>query len=82
MGNRMAKDKIERSDHERGRTGLHTLAARRVGRSGSGRLMRGLACWLALQTALAAPLASAAEMVAATGASAAPATGQAAATQA
>ncbi|RKT21316.1 cellulose synthase subunit [Paraburkholderia sp. RAU2J] len=79
MGNRMAKDKIERSKHERGRTGLHTLATRRVGRSGSRRLMRGLACCLALQTALAAPLASAAEVVAATGASAAPATGQAAA---
>jgi hypothetical protein len=75
MGNRMAKDKIERSNHERGRTGLHRLVTRNVGRSGSRRLMRGLACWLALQTALAAPLASAAEVVAAAGASAAPAAG-------
>ncbi|QQC67255.1 cellulose biosynthesis cyclic di-GMP-binding regulatory protein BcsB [Paraburkholderia ginsengisoli] len=60
MGKRMAKDKIERSTHERGRTRLQTLPAlpaRRVARTASTRLMRGLACWLALQTALAAPLA-------------------------
>jgi hypothetical protein len=81
MGNRMAKDNIERSNHERGRTGLQTLQTHRVGRTGSQRLMRGLACWLALQTALTAPLASAAEVVAAAvgGANAAPAATQQAA---
>ncbi|WP_168791160.1 cellulose biosynthesis cyclic di-GMP-binding regulatory protein BcsB [Paraburkholderia aromaticivorans] len=65
MRNWMAKGNIERSNHERSGTGL---SMHRVARPGSQRLMRGLACWLALQTALAAPLASAAEVVvAATG---------------
>ncbi|MFL9867590.1 cellulose biosynthesis cyclic di-GMP-binding regulatory protein BcsB [Paraburkholderia fungorum] len=62
MGNRMAKSNVERSHHERGGMGAQ---ARLSGRSRTQRLTRGLACWLALQTALAAPLASAAEMVAA-----------------
>lgn len=62
MRNRMAKGNIERSNHERSGTGLNL---HRVARPGSQRLMRGLACWLALQTALAAPLATAAEVVAA-----------------
>ncbi|WP_454807649.1 cellulose biosynthesis cyclic di-GMP-binding regulatory protein BcsB [Paraburkholderia fungorum] len=79
MGNRMAKSNVERSHHERG--GMKAQA-RPAGRPRSQRLMRGLACWLALQTALAAPLASAAEAIAAatSGASAAPA-GQAVAPQ-
>ncbi|USU19686.1 cellulose biosynthesis cyclic di-GMP-binding regulatory protein BcsB [Paraburkholderia fungorum] len=79
MGNRMAKSNVERSHHERG--GMKAQA-RPAGRPRSQRLMRGLACWLALQTALAAPLASAAEAIAAAmnGASAAPA-GQAVAAQ-
>src|SRR5579862_1580086 len=62
MRNWMAKGNIERSNHERSGTGL---SMHRVAHPGSHRLMRGLACWLALQTALAAPLASAAEVVAA-----------------
>lgn len=79
MGNRMAKSNVERSHHERG--GMKAQA-RPAGRPRSQGLMRGLACWLALQTALAAPLASAAEAIAAatSGASAAPA-GQAVAPQ-
>jgi hypothetical protein len=70
MGNRMAKSNVERSHHERG--GMKAQA-RPAGRPRSQGLMRGLACWLALQTALAAPLASAAEAIAAatSGASAA-----------
>jgi hypothetical protein len=84
MRNRMAKDKIERSNHERSRTGLTTLQTRDAGGAGSTRLMRGLACWLALQTALAAPLASAAEVAAAAlgGTGASSATSQTAANQA
>ncbi|MFL9885544.1 cellulose biosynthesis cyclic di-GMP-binding regulatory protein BcsB [Paraburkholderia agricolaris] len=80
MGNRMAKSNVERSHHERG--GMKAQA-RLAGRPRSQRLMRGLACWLALQTALAAPLASAAEVIAAavSGASAAQA-GQVVAAQA
>ncbi|MDE1008397.1 MAG: cellulose biosynthesis cyclic di-GMP-binding regulatory protein BcsB [Paraburkholderia fungorum] len=80
MGNRMAKSNVERSNHERG--GMKAQA-RPAGRPRSQRLMRGLACWLALQTALAAPLASAAEVIAAamSGASAAQA-GQVVAAQA
>src|SRR5579872_2695798 len=62
MGNRMAKGHVERSNHER--NGMET-EARLLGRPRSKRLMRGLACWLALQTALTAPLASAAEVAAA-----------------
>ncbi|SFT57306.1 cellulose biosynthesis cyclic di-GMP-binding regulatory protein BcsB [Paraburkholderia aspalathi] len=62
MGNRMAKGHVERSNH--GRNGMET-EARLFGRPRSKRLMRGLACWLALQTALAAPLASAVEVAAA-----------------
>ncbi|NYH14421.1 hypothetical protein GGD41_001649 [Paraburkholderia bryophila] len=61
----MAKAHNERSRDERG--GMEP-AARRFAGPGSQRLMRGLACWLALQTALAAPLVSiagAAEAVAA-----------------
>jgi hypothetical protein len=64
MGKRMAKENVERSRHERSGTGPDT---RFFGRPGSQRLMRGLAFWLALQTALAAPLASAAEVLAAAG---------------
>ena len=60
----MAKQNIERSHHER--NGTHP-DRRFFGRPGSQRLMRGIACWLALQTALAAPLASAAEALAASG---------------
>ena len=57
----MANNNVERSNHERSGTGpLKRLSGRR-----SPRLMRGIACWLALQTALAAPLASAAEVFAA-----------------
>ncbi|KFX60425.1 cation tolerance protein CutA, partial [Burkholderia sp. K24] len=76
----MAKSNVERSHHGRG--GMKAQA-RPAGRPRSQGLMRGLACWLALQTALAAPLASAAEAIAAatSGASAAPA-GQAVAPQA
>ncbi|MGB8415392.1 hypothetical protein, partial [Paraburkholderia sp.] len=55
----MAKAHVERSNH--GRSGMEA-EVRLFGRLGSQRLMRGLACWLALQTALAAPLASAAEV--------------------
>jgi hypothetical protein len=86
MGNRMAKDRIERSTHERSGVGSRIETHRRLStRRASQRLMRGLACWLALQTALAAPLASAAEVAAAAlngGASTAPATGQGATNQA
>ncbi|WP_153141170.1 cellulose biosynthesis cyclic di-GMP-binding regulatory protein BcsB [Paraburkholderia agricolaris] len=80
MGNRMAKSNVERSHHERG--GMKAQA-RLAGRPRSQGLMRGLACWLALQTALTAPLASAAEVIAAamSGASAAQA-GQVVAAQA
>jgi hypothetical protein len=53
MGNRMAKHNIERSIHERSGTGSHM------------RLIRGLACWLALQTALTPMLAAAAAAAAA-----------------
>ncbi|KAA1012910.1 cellulose biosynthesis cyclic di-GMP-binding regulatory protein BcsB [Paraburkholderia panacisoli] len=83
MGNRMAKDRIERSTHERSEAGSRLGTHRRLsGRRASQRLMRGLACWLALQTALAAPLASAAEVAAAAlSGGAAPATGQGAANQ-
>ncbi|WP_144148713.1 cellulose biosynthesis cyclic di-GMP-binding regulatory protein BcsB [Paraburkholderia sp. BCC1884] len=64
MGNRMAKKHSERSHHDE-RTGTGSAYMRVLARPGSQRLMRGLACWLALQTALAAPLASAAEVMAA-----------------
>ncbi|NMM01354.1 cellulose biosynthesis cyclic di-GMP-binding regulatory protein BcsB [Paraburkholderia sp. RP-4-7] len=79
MGNRMAKSNVERSNHERSGMEPETRLFRRPR---SQRLMRGVACWLALQTALAAPLASAAEVAAAamSGASASQA-GQAAAAQ-
>jgi hypothetical protein len=79
MGNRMAKSNVERSNHERSGMEPETHLFRRPR---SQRLMRGVACWLALQTALAAPLASAAEVAAAamSGASASQA-GQAAAAQ-
>jgi hypothetical protein len=79
MGNRMAKSNVERSNHERNGMEPETRLFRRPR---SRRLMRGVACWLALQTALAAPLASAAEVAAAamSGASASQA-GQAAAPQ-
>ncbi|SDR25438.1 cellulose synthase subunit [Paraburkholderia fungorum] len=60
----MAKQNIERSHHERSGTHPDT---RFFGRAGSQRFMRGIACWLALQTGLAAPLASAAEALAASG---------------
>jgi hypothetical protein len=59
MGNRMVKAHVERSNH--GRSGMEA-EVRLFGRPRSQRLTRGLACWLALQTALAAPLASAAEV--------------------
>ncbi|OAJ62530.1 cellulose synthase regulator BcsB [Paraburkholderia ginsengiterrae] len=65
MGDRMAKGNSERTNHthrERSGSGLTTYRGRRPR---SQRLMRGIACWLALQTALAAPLATAAEAVAA-----------------
>jgi hypothetical protein len=51
----MVKANIERPVHGRGRTGS---PSQWLARRGSRRVMRGLACWLALQTALAAPLAS------------------------
>jgi hypothetical protein len=60
----MAKQNIERSNHERSGTGPDM---RFFGRAGSQRLMRGIACWLAVQTALTAPLASAAQALAASG---------------
>lgn len=72
MRNRMAKAHNERSRDERGGT---EPAARRFAGPGSQRLMRGLACWLALQTALAAPLVSVAEAAEAVAAVANPAAG-------
>ncbi|WP_233835903.1 cellulose biosynthesis cyclic di-GMP-binding regulatory protein BcsB [Paraburkholderia sp. ZP32-5] len=51
----MVKANIERPVHGRGRTGSPSQS---LAHRGSRRVMRGLACWLALQTALAAPLAS------------------------
>jgi hypothetical protein len=74
MGNRIATDPIERAHYERRDTDSH---ARRTARRGPPRLlMRGIACWLALQTALAAPLAAAADVATGTvsGASATPGT--------
>ncbi|WP_144113426.1 cellulose biosynthesis cyclic di-GMP-binding regulatory protein BcsB [Paraburkholderia sp. BCC1886] len=70
MRNRMAKNNIERSAHERNEAGASSGSSTGLfGRPASPRFMRGVACWLALQTALSAlavPLASAAETVAAT----------------
>ncbi|MBN3849899.1 hypothetical protein G3N58_24200, partial [Paraburkholderia sp. Ac-20342] len=63
MGYRMAKDNLERPAHGRGTTGsspsrcFARRGTRRLGSRFASPLMRGLACWLALQTALAAPLA-------------------------
>jgi hypothetical protein len=57
MGNGIAQTHTQYLQSERGMTGWAT-------RLRSRRLVRGLACWLAFQTALAAPLASAAGLVA------------------
>ncbi|WP_243672242.1 hypothetical protein, partial [Paraburkholderia kirstenboschensis] len=66
MRNRMAKGSIERSNHERSETHSDTdLQPRKAQRPRFSRLTRGVACWLALQTALAAPFASVAEAAAA-----------------
>ena len=56
MGNRIAKDHIERPTHERNRTGSPSRLFARHGSRRSRRVMRGVACWLALQTALNMPL--------------------------
>ncbi|MCC8404097.1 cellulose biosynthesis cyclic di-GMP-binding regulatory protein BcsB [Paraburkholderia sp. MMS20-SJTN17] len=62
MGNRMAKDNLERPAHGRNGTGSPSRYVARQGSLRSRRVMRGVACWLALQTALASvsPLAEAA----------------------
>lgn len=62
MRNWMAKGSIERSNQQRYESHSDTNLQRRdAQRPRSSRLTRGVACWLALQTALAAPLASVAE---------------------
>ncbi|MGC2041641.1 MAG: hypothetical protein WA692_28765, partial [Paraburkholderia caledonica] len=62
----MAKGSIERSNQQRYESHSDTNLQRRdAQRPRSSRLTRGVACWLALQTALAAPLASVAEAAAA-----------------
>jgi hypothetical protein len=62
MGNRIEKDNIERPPHGRNSTGSHPRFFAGLGARRSRRVMRGVACWLALQTALASfmPLAEAA----------------------
>ncbi|MDP9647511.1 MULTISPECIES: cellulose biosynthesis cyclic di-GMP-binding regulatory protein BcsB [Paraburkholderia] len=66
MRNWMAKGSIERSNQQRYESHSDTNLQRRdAQRPRSSRLTRGVACWLALQTALAAPLASVAEAAAA-----------------
>ena len=57
MGKGIAQIQNKHSHSERGMTGWAT-------RLRSSRLARGLACWLALQTAIAGPLAAAAAAVA------------------
>ncbi|CAH2788780.1 MAG: Cyclic di-GMP binding protein precursor [uncultured Paraburkholderia sp.] len=69
MRNRMAKGSTERSKHERSDVRSDTrigtdLQPRSASKPRASRLARGVACWLALQTALAAPLASVAEAAA------------------
>jgi hypothetical protein len=62
MGYRMANDNIERPAHGRNSTGPRSRLLACNGSQRRRRIMRGVACWLALQTALASfvPLAAAA----------------------
>ncbi|MEM5294602.1 cellulose biosynthesis cyclic di-GMP-binding regulatory protein BcsB [Burkholderia sp. JPY481] len=75
MGYRMPNDKIEHPAHGRNSTGPQSRLFALHGSRHSRRIMRGVACWLALQTALASfvPLAYAAAPAAAPASKPAPA---------